>query len=95
MYDDVSLFVRGGFWRNFMIKYPEINVMHKKMLRVSEKLSNAKNTDRLDLANDALWAGQCNCPYWHGVFGGLYLAHLRHAIFSNLIMAEKILAENI
>jgi len=93
MYDDVGLFVRGGFWRNFMIKYPEINVMHKKMLRVSKKLSNAKNVDGLDLANDALWAGQCNCPYWHGVFGGLYLSHLRHAIFSNLIKAEKILAE--
>jgi 4-alpha-glucanotransferase len=93
MYDDVGLFVRGGFWRNFMIKYPEINVMHKKMLRVSEKLARAKNISGLDLANDALWAGQCNCPYWHGVFGGLYLSHLRYAIFSNLIKAEKILAE--
>ncbi len=93
MYDDVGLFVRGGFWRNFMIKYPEINVMHKKMLRVSEKLASAKNVAGLDLANDALWAGQCNCPYWHGIFGGLYLSHLRYAIFSNLIKAEKILAE--
>ncbi|KAA3608789.1 MAG: DUF1926 domain-containing protein [Calditrichaeota bacterium] len=93
MYDDVGLFVRGGFWRNFMIKYPEINVMHKKMLRVSEKLSQAEDVSGLELANDALWAGQCNCPYWHGVFGGLYLAHLRHAIYSNLIKAEKILAE--
>ncbi len=96
MYESVGLFVRGGFWRNFMSKYPEINVMHKKMLRVSEKLWQAsRKNPSMDLkeAFDALWAGQCNCPYWHGVFGGLYLSHLRHAIFSNLIMAEKIVAE--
>lgn len=94
MYEDVSIFVRGGFWRNFMTKYPEINVMHKKMLRVSEKLASVSRNTKLSAAEDALMAAQCNCPYWHGVFGGLYLSHLRHAIFSNLIRAEKILAEN-
>ncbi len=94
MYDDVGVFVRGGFWRNFMTKYPEINIMHKKMLRVSEKLWKAKEKGFIsDQAFDALWAGQCNCPYWHGVFGGLYLSHLRYAIFSNLIQAEKIISE--
>ncbi|MCK4298821.1 MAG: DUF1926 domain-containing protein, partial [Planctomycetes bacterium] len=28
--------------------------------------------------------------YWHGVFGGLYLPHLRSAAYSNLIAAEAI-----
>lgn len=93
MYNDVGIFVRGGFWRNFMTKYPEINVMHKKMLRVSEKLASVKKDDKLAEAFDALMAAQCNCPYWHGVFGGLYLSHLRYAIFGNLIRAEKILTD--
>ena len=90
MYDDVGIFVRGGFWRNFMTKYPEINVMHKKMLRVSDKLASV-NDKNLNNALDALMAAQCNCPYWHGVFGGLYLSHLRQAIFGNLIKAEKLI----
>lgn len=93
MYNDVGIFVRGGFWRNFMTKYSEINVMHKKMLRVSNKLAQYEGKKELKEAFDALYAGQCNCPYWHGVFGGLYLSHLRYAIFSNLIKAEKILAK--
>jgi alpha-amylase len=94
VYEENSVFVRGGFWRNFMTKYPEINVMHKKMLRVSDKVNSMKIADNSE-AKNALLAAQCNCPYWHGVFGGLYLSHLRFAIFSNLIKAEKILtAEN-
>jgi alpha-amylase len=37
-----------------------------------------------------LWKAQCNCAYWHGVFGGLYLSHLRDAIYENLIRAEDL-----
>jgi len=37
----------------------------------------------------ALYRGQCNCPYWHGLFGGLYLSNLRHAVYSNLIEAGR------
>jgi alpha-amylase len=89
-YEDVHVFVRGGFWRNFLSKYSEVNNMHKKMLRVSQKYWSipAAKREKLGEASDALWAGQCNCPYWHGVFGGLYLSHLRDAIYSNLIKAE-------
>jgi len=36
-----------------------------------------------------LYKGQCNDPYWHGVFGGLYLPHLREAVFHHLLEAEK------
>ena len=91
-YENVSVFVRGGFWRNFLSKYREVNNMHKKMLRVSRKLWNLPKAkkDKAGEAFNALWAGQCNCPYWHGVFGGLYLSHLRDAIYSNLIRAEMI-----
>ena len=34
--------------------------------------------------------GQCNDPYWHGVFGGLYSPHLRTELWRSLIQAEAI-----
>ena len=88
------IYVRGGFWRNFLAKYPEANNLHKKMLRVSRRyrqIANERNSKKLEKASDHLYAGQCNCPYWHGVFGGLYLNYLRYAIYNNLIGAENIL----
>lgn len=89
-------FLKGGFWRNFMVKYPEINTMHKKMLRVSGKIhafldGNVFPADAEKILLDKLWAGQCNCPYWHGVFGGIYLFHIRSAVYENLIEAELLL----
>jgi alpha-amylase len=91
LYDAYHIFVRGGFWRNFLAKYPESNAMHKKMLAVSRAVWAAKKKmppAAFARALDLLWAGQCNCPYWHGVFGGLYLPHLRHANFNRLIRAQ-------
>ncbi len=78
----------GGFWRQFLVKYPEINTMHKRMLRVSRKVHAMRPGPRARQALDDLWAGQCNCPYWHGVFGGIYLPHIRRATFAHLIAAE-------
>ena len=82
-------FLRGGFWRNFLTKYPEANTLHKKMLRVSQRVQALPPRSRQRRAPlEALWRGQCNDAYWHGVFGGLYLPHLRHAAFQHLIRAE-------
>ena len=86
-------FVRGGHWRGFLSKYEESNLMHKKMLSVSNKLAeferdNPGKTELADKARDRLYAGQCNCPYWHGVFGGLYLPHIRQAVYESLIEAD-------
>ena len=75
-------FVRGGVWDNFLVKYDESNRMHKKMLFISERVDNEPE------AREALWRGQCNCAYWHGLFGGLYMGHLRRAIHENLIRAH-------
>lgn len=82
-------FIRGGFWRNFLSKYDEVNNMHKKMIRLSTKLQN-KNTDISSDMQKELYAGQCNCAYWHGVFGGLYLPHLRNAVYEHLLKAENL-----
>ncbi|MBU1487478.1 DUF1926 domain-containing protein, partial [bacterium] len=83
-------FLKGGFYRNFLIKYPEANIMHKKMLYVSSKVNRIKNKKLKEKGKVELFKGQCNCAYWHGVFGGLYLPHLRTAIFEHLIKAEEI-----
>jgi 4-alpha-glucanotransferase len=76
----------GGSWMNFLKKYPETNQMVRKMHYVSEKVNSTENASALR----ELYKGQCNCSYWHGVFGGLYLYHLRKAIYEHLINAEKI-----
>lgn len=83
-------FLRGGFWRNFLAKYPESNAMYSKMQYVSKKVNDIKDKKKKEKALDYLWQGQCNCAYWHGEFGGLYLNHLRNAIYKNLIMAEAL-----
>jgi len=89
----IKRFLRGGIWRNFFVKYPESSNMHKKMLYVSFKLESIMDEKseegKIEEAINSLLKGQCNCAYWHGVFGGLYLPHLRKAVYSNLIHAEK------
>ncbi|TAK33641.1 MAG: DUF1926 domain-containing protein [Chloroflexota bacterium] len=86
---DVLSFMRGGFWRNFLVKYPEINAMQKKMMVVHDKVWTMPDTEDRERALRELWKGQCNCPYWHGVFGGIYLTHIRAAVFEHLIKAEN------
>ncbi|MGD9647959.1 MAG: alpha-amylase/4-alpha-glucanotransferase domain-containing protein, partial [Pirellulales bacterium] len=112
-------FVRGGFWRNFKVKYPEADEMYTRMLAISQRLAaagerkgNASSNgvpsripaphvttplaggnafQLLDRAREELYRGQCNCAYWHGAFGGIYLPHLRNAIYQRLIAAENLL----
>ena len=91
-------FIKGGFWRNFRVKYPEANEMYVRMLELSgriDEMLQAKNSpeqlDALHQAKQELYRGQCNCTYWHGAFGGLYLPHLRDAIYRHLIAADTAL----
>jgi alpha-amylase len=86
----------GGSWRNFKVRYPEIDEMYARMLGVSRRLSAVQanenaDPDYLEVARHELYKGQCNCPYWHGSFGGLYLPHLRNAIYRSLIAADDAL----
>jgi hypothetical protein len=77
-------FLRGGLFREFFLKYPEANHLHKRMIMVSREVRGAD-----PLAVRDLYRAQCNDPYWHGVFGGLYLPHLRESAFHHLLEAEK------
>ena len=83
--------LRGGHWRGFLSRYPEANRLHKRMLRASRRLSRSTPAGPARArARTHLWRSQCNCPYWHGVFGGLYLPHLRAAAYHELIAAESL-----
>lgn len=95
LYERAEPYMRGGFWRNFKVKYPESNNMYSKMMRVSAKVREIEqeHPDAFGRARTELYRGQCNCSYWHGVFGGLYLPHLRHAVYEHLIRAEAIADE--
>jgi alpha-amylase len=86
----------GGSWRNFKVKYPESDEMYARMTGLSHRLAAAEerveaDPDYLDVARQELYRGQCNCPYWHGAFGGLYLPHLRNAVYRHLIAADNAL----
>jgi hypothetical protein len=86
-------FIRGGSWRNFRMRYPEAAEMYARMMAVSGRLDSLRGEGIVDpaaraAAEQALHRGQCNCAYWHGAFGGIYLPHLRNAIYHELITAD-------
>lgn len=91
----VAPFVRGGFWRNFKLKYPEADEMYSRMMMVSNRVESAErancDADLVDAARQELYRAQCNCGFWHGAFGGIYLPHLRNAVYQHLISADNLL----
>ncbi len=78
----------GGMWKSFLAKYSEADRLHKRVLYLSEKIQKMVSSKKAE-AMRMLFKAQCNCAYWHGVFGGIYLPHLRHALHKSLIKAEK------
>ena len=101
--DIIIKFMRGGFWRNYFSKYSESDRMNKRMIYASNTYEEFKEFDKSkkdnskdkEMALDYLLQGQCNCPYWHGTFGGLYLNNLRHSTYSNLIKSTSISEKNL
>jgi 4-alpha-glucanotransferase len=105
MLSKYNMFLRTGIWNNFLIKYPESNHMQKRvslvsrrLLEISKKVNQAEGQEKniqsqelLSRARRELYKAECNCAYWHGVFGGLYLYHLRASLYKHIIEAENIL----
>jgi hypothetical protein len=91
----IKRFFQGGFWRNFKVKYPEANEMYARMMMTSKRIAQAAKDgaagETFNHARQALYRGQCNCPYWHGAFGGIYLPHLRNAIYNQFIASDNLL----
>ncbi|MGD9600909.1 MAG: alpha-amylase/4-alpha-glucanotransferase domain-containing protein [Gammaproteobacteria bacterium] len=86
-------FLRGGIWRNFLSRYAESNWMHKRMLELSARLArHPEHAAREDLRG-LLHHAQANDAYWHGLFGGLYLTHLRRALWRHLLQLDAALGD--
>jgi alpha-amylase len=83
-------FLRGAMWRNFQVRYREVNELHKQMLRVSDAVEALPPGEVRDGALDHLYRGQSNDCYWHGWFGGIYIVHMRMATLAELIAAEDL-----
>ncbi len=90
-YDIQKAFIRGGIWRNFLSRYPESNWMHKRMVSLSNRFNQLVETRKTAEMRDHLYEAQANDAYWHGLFGGLYLPHLRRAIYHALVRLEFLL----
>lgn len=82
--ENSRLFLRGGQFRDFDLKYPESHQLRCRALQVAAEIDK----NQAEEASQDLYRAQCNDAYWHGVFGGLYLPHLRRAVSSQLISAE-------
>ena len=83
--EDLEDHLREGFWRSFLSRYPESGELHKLMLHLEPGVKDSGDEDALA----SLWRSQCNCSYWHGVFGGIYLPHLREAVWTELLLAAR------
>jgi alpha-amylase/alpha-mannosidase (GH57 family) len=92
-YDLSKAFLRGGIWKNFVSRYSEANWMHKRMLALSERLARLPSAQRTEKMHALLYAAQANDAYWHGLFGGLYLPHLRRAVYAALVELERMLEQ--
>lgn len=90
-YEQSKAFLRGGIWRNFFTRYPESNWMHKRMLQLSARCHALPEKKQTMEMREALYEAQANDAYWHGLFGGLYLPHLRRAVYNAIVRLEGLL----
>lgn len=86
-------FLRAGGFGGFLARYDEAERMRQKMLVVSRKLAQAAReagawSDEHEQARLSLYRAQGHDATWHGLFGGVYLPHLRAAVYRDLLEAE-------
>ncbi|MCB5184252.1 DUF1926 domain-containing protein [Methylobacillus gramineus] len=93
-YEITKPYLRGGIWRNFLMRYPESNWMHKRMLGLSRRYHALPEKKKTPDMLQALYEAQANDAYWHGLFGGLYLPHLRRAVYHAIIRLEALLDQS-
>ncbi|MBI4365062.1 MAG: DUF1926 domain-containing protein [Candidatus Latescibacteria bacterium] len=91
---DLARRIAGGTWRQFLARYPEARRVHRRVARVSLRIERMRPSasslgDRED-ARREIHRAQCNCSYWHGVFGGFYLPHLRQSVHEHRLRAETL-----
>jgi len=94
-YKEMNEWLHGGVWRDFLLRYPEANWMHKRSAGASARFHALPRERRTSAMRGALQRTQANDSYWHGLFGGIYLPFLRASVYSNLARLEDQLDERV
>ena len=88
---DAAPFLHGGYFRQFLSRYAEGELMYAKMMNTHVLVSQIRGDKyKKKAAQNELWKGQCHNAYWFGSGGGIYANNLRKAVYRSLIEAEKI-----
>ncbi len=91
---DLARRIATGTWREFFARYPESRQLHRRVSELSARIEHARRSclakDQYDEARREIHRAQCNCSYWHGVFGGFYLPHLREAVRAHMLRADSL-----
>jgi len=94
---EVARRLAGGSWRAFLTRYPESRRAHRRVTALSARIESLGRSclgrTLYDEARREIHRAQCNCAYWHGVFGGIYIPHLRQAVQEHLLRAESMADE--
>lgn len=61
------------------------------MLSLSARLAKLPKKQQSNEMRQKLYESQANDAYWHGMFGGLYLPHLRRALYKAMLELEVML----
>ena len=80
-------FVRGGSWRSFLSKYPEIHHLARRTAHVSRKLAETPRAP--ESAWRSLYRAQSGNAFWHGGADGVMANYLRSSAYRHLIEAEN------
>lgn len=93
----------GVPWERHLVRYPEANRLHKRMLRVSARVHRLgqrieqqahdhrrPDPSALEQARRYLYRAQATQVYWHGPHAGLYDARDRGRAWRDLLRAERV-----
>lgn len=80
-------YFQAGSFSGFRMRYAEGNQMYGKSLLLDDLRAEQKTGT--EEVQELLWKAQCNTAYWYATSGGIYLSHLREAVWANLSEAEE------
>ncbi len=94
---DILTFTQGSIWQNFLVKYSQANVIHKRMMYCRNKLKTFESllsTIEVQKIWENILASQSNDAYWSGMFGGIYYRFLRHTCLQHIIRADYLIDQS-
>lgn len=81
--------VQPASWFHFPVRYREAGSLLSRIQELSRAIVRIHDKEIRARAEQDLHLAECNCAWWHGVFGGVYLPHLRMALHEKRISAGK------